>query len=113
VENWNTGRDVRYRVTHAAGSSYGGTVRRDPSGKDEIVVAAFTGNSNTDRGMRDDIIRNLKAQDPDLLFFSGDQSYDHDAHTAAWLLFGRQFGEIIRDRERAVCRNGPQARSFP
>ena len=45
-----------------------------------------------------DIIANLKAQDPDLLFFSGDQSYDHEHHTAAWLLFGRQFGEIIKDR---------------
>jgi hypothetical protein len=44
------------------------------------------------------MIANLKAQDPDLLFFSGDQSYDHEDHLGAWLLFGRQFGEISRDR---------------
>lgn len=98
VEGWDHTRNVPYRVTHAAGSSFEGLVRKDPAEKDEIVVAAFTGNSNTDRGMREDIIRNVKAQDPDLLFFSGDQSYDHKEHTAAWLLFGRQFGEIIKDR---------------
>lgn len=98
VEKWDHSKNHRYRVRHAGGSSYEGTIRRDPVDKDEIVVAAFTGNSNTDRGPREDIIANLKHQDPDLLFFSGDQSYDHDEHTAAWLLFGRQFGEIMRDR---------------
>ncbi len=98
MEGWDNRRDVDYRVTHAGGSVYGGRIRKDPIDKDEIVVAAFTGNSNSDRGPRQDIIDNIKAQDPDLLFFSGDQSYDHKQHTAAWLLFGRQFGEIIRDR---------------
>jgi len=98
VEGWDHSRDYRYRVTHPGGASYEGRIRRDPRDKDEIVVAAFTGNSNKDRGPRADIVANLKVQDPDLLFFSGDQSYDHQAHTAAWLLFGRQFGELIRDR---------------
>ena len=98
VEDWDHSRDWRYRVTHAGGARYEGLVRKDPIDKDEIVVAAFTGNSNADRGPRADIVANLKAQDPDLLFFSGDQSYDHKFHTAAWLLFGRQFGEIIKDR---------------
>jgi len=98
VEPWDHSRDWPYRVTHPGGAVYEGRIRRDPVEKDEIVVAAFTGNSNTDRGPRPDIIRNVKTQDPDLLFFSGDQSYDHREHTAAWLLFGRQFGEIIRDR---------------
>lgn len=98
VDRWDHAKDYAYRVAHADGASYEGVIRKDPVDKDEIVVAAFTGNSNTDRGMRPDIVRNVKAQDPDLLFFSGDQSYDHKHHTAAWLLFGRQFGEIIRDR---------------
>jgi hypothetical protein len=98
IEPWAESGDVPYRVTHAGGSRYEGLVRRDPVEKDEIVVAAFTGNSNTDRGPREDIIRNVKAHDPDLLFFSGDQVYDHRDHLAAWLLFGRQFGEIIKDR---------------
>ena len=98
VENWDSSKSVPYRVTHAGGAKYEGLVRRDPIDKDEIVVAAFTGNSKHDRGPREDIVRNVKAHDADLLFFSGDQSYDHRDHTAAWLLFGRQFGEIIKDR---------------
>ncbi|MEM8954104.1 MAG: hypothetical protein AAGD22_08145 [Verrucomicrobiota bacterium] len=98
LEDWDHGRDWPYRVRHGEAAIYEGLIRRDPVDKDEIVVAAFTGNSNKDRGPREDIIANIKAQDPDLLFFSGDQSYDHTKHTAAWLLFGRQFGEIIKDR---------------
>lgn len=98
VTDWDHSRDWPYRVTHPGGAEYEGLIRKDPKDKAEIVVAAFTGNSNADRGMRSDIVRNIKELDPDLLFFSGDQSYDHRAHTAAWLLFGRQFGEIIKDR---------------
>ena len=33
-----------------------------------------------------------------MLFFSGDQVYDHNKHYAAWLKFGRDFGAIIKDR---------------
>ena len=98
IEGWDHGKNTPYRVRHSGGSTFEGKIRRDPIDKNEIVVAAFTGNSNSDRSPRPDIIRNIQAQDPDLLFFSGDQSYDHREHTAAWLLFGRQFGEIIKDR---------------
>ena len=99
VENWDHTRDWNYRVVAANGrATYEGLVRRDPSDKDEIVVASLSCNSNADRGPRADIVRNLKAQNPDLLFFAGDQSYDHKLHYEAWLLFGRQFGEIMRDR---------------
>jgi hypothetical protein len=98
IIDWDSARNHRYRVVHAGGAEFEGRIRKDPIEKEEIVVAAFTGNSNSDRSMRPDIIRNVTAQDPDLLFFSGDQSYDHRAHTAAWLLFGRQFRDIIRDR---------------
>jgi hypothetical protein len=85
-------------VTHAAGTRYEGIIRNNPVDKDVVVVGNLSCNSNTDRGPRADIVSNLKVQDPDLLFFAGDQSYDHREHYAAWLLFGRQFGEIIKDR---------------
>jgi hypothetical protein len=99
VEDWDHAEDWSYRVVALEGiATYTGVVRKDPIDKNEIVVAAFTGNSNRDRDGRLDMIENLKAQDPDLLFFSGDQSYDHQHHLAAWLLFGRQFGEVIKDR---------------
>jgi len=66
--------------------------------KQEIVLAAFSCNSNKDRGDRDSYVRNIEYVDPDLMFFAGDQSYDHTEHTASWLLFGRQFGETFRTR---------------
>lgn len=102
VEDWDASRDYDYRVVHGEKAFYEGEIRRDPVDKEEVVVAAFTGNGNRDRGPRPDVIRNIKAQDPDLLFFSGDQVYDHHDHTASWLLFGRQFGEITRDRPTVV-----------
>jgi len=102
VENWDLSKDYEYRVAHGKNAFFTGTIRRDPVEKQEIVVAAFTGNSNKYRGQRPDIIANLKVQDPDLLFFSGDQVYDHTTHFASWLLFGRQFREIIKDRP-TIC----------
>jgi hypothetical protein len=103
VENWDSTRTVAYRVVGLEGkAAYEGSIRRDPVDKEEIVVAAFTGNSNRDRRQKPDLIANLKAQDPDLLFFSGDQSYDHQNHLHAWLLFGRQYGEVIKDRP-TIC----------
>ncbi|MFV2070200.1 MAG: hypothetical protein ACC645_24800, partial [Pirellulales bacterium] len=59
VEAWDTTRDYPYRVTHADGARYEGRIRKDPVDQDEIVVAAFTGNSNTDRGPRADIVANI------------------------------------------------------
>ena len=103
VEEWDSSSDYSYRVVAAGGkATYEGTIRKDPVDKEEIVVAGFTGNGNYDRRLKPDIIRNIRAQDPDLLFFSGDQSYDHKRHQQAWLLFGQQFGEIIKDRP-TVC----------
>lgn len=98
VTHWDDTVARKYRVTHPGGAQYAGLIRRNPRDKEEIVMAVFTGNGNNNRAPRPDIIKNIKAQDPDVLFFSGDQSYDHRQHTAAWLLFGRQFGEIIKDR---------------
>ena len=47
----------------------------------------------------DNLISNLRITDKfNVVFFAGDQSYDHKEHTAAWLLFGLQFKEIFRER---------------
>ncbi len=98
IEKWDDTRAARYRVTHAGGSRYQGVIRKNPRDRDEIVVANLSCNSNTDRNLKPDLVANLRALDPDLLFFGGDQSYDHRDHYAAWLLFGRQFGDLIKDR---------------
>lgn len=102
VEKWNDSKAHEYRVIHEAGSSYTGTIRKNPVDKGEVVVAAFTGNSiHPAHGgdiSRKDIIENVKRIDADVLFFAGDQVYDHFKHYAGWLKFGRDFGEIIKDR---------------
>ncbi len=99
VEKWDSTRDIEYRVAHGKEAFYEGLVRKDPVDKDTIVVAAFTGNSvfagHGGNIPKTDIVKNIKKLKPDLLFFSGDQVYDHRRHYAAWLNFGRDFGEII------------------
>jgi hypothetical protein len=98
VEGWDSGRDVPYRLRHGDAALFDGTIRRDPVDKQEIVLAALSCNSNRDRGLRPKYVRNLRHLNPDLLFFAGDQSYDHKEHTAAWLKFGLQFRDLFRDR---------------
>jgi len=98
ITGWDSTKNHEYRVAHGDTAFYTGRIRRDPVDKEVIVVAAFTGNSNRDRGPKPDLIANIKKQDPDVLFFSGDQVYDHGKHFPSWLQFGRQFGEIIKDR---------------
>ncbi len=101
VKKWDSTKDIEYRLAHGKSAYYTGTILNDPVDKDTIVVAAFTGNSiNPGHGgdiPKTDIIANIKKLKPDLLFFSGDQVYDHHRHYAAWLKFGRDFGEIIRN----------------
>lgn len=98
VENWDTSQDIAYRLRHGKEASFEGLIRKDPKDKPEIVLAAFSCNSNKDRGDRANYVRNVNHHDPDLLFFAGDQSYDHKEHTAAWLKFGMQFRELFRER---------------
>jgi len=106
VENWDDSQSVAYRVAHGAEATYEGTIRKNPVDQDEIVVAGFTGNSiQPNHGgdiSRQDILDNVNRIDADVLFFSGDQVYDHNRHYAAWLKFGRDFGPIIKDRP-TIC----------
>jgi hypothetical protein len=48
------------------------------------------------------MVARLLKQDPDLLFFSGDQTYHHTEHTAGWIEFGLQYRDVIRDRP-TIC----------
>lgn len=98
IENWDDTKPTKYRLLHDEAASFEGLIRPNPSDKDEIVVAALSCNSNKDRDLRPEFVRSINHQDPDLVFFAGDQSYDHKEHTAAWLKFGLAFREIFRDR---------------
>ena len=98
IENWDSSRNATYRVRLAQQSSFEGTVRRDPVDKSSIVVASLSCNSNRTPGPRATIVDNLRKQDPDLLFFAGDQSYHHTQHTFGWLEWGVQFRDVLKDR---------------
>ena len=105
VEGWDSSKDTPYRVRHAGGSVYEGTVRRDPVDKDVITAAVFTGNSPGPGGgkiSKRDVVDNMLKINPDVLLFTGDQVYNHRQHTQAWLQFGELFRDVIRDRP-TVC----------
>jgi hypothetical protein len=132
VENWDASKDTPYRVVYdlkqADGSlktyTYSCTVRREPLDKNEIVVAAFTGNHNVkpggvDRGFfewthhgcwfpHNELVEYVFKHDPDVLFFSGDQVYEGASPTRAeidpldylykWYLWCWAFKDLTRDR---------------
>lgn len=98
LRNWDSSKNVPYRVRHGKQAMFEGLIRRDPVEKDVIVVGNLSCNSSRTKGPRPRIIENLKLQDPDVLFFAGDQTYHHTQHTAGWLEFGLQFREIMKDR---------------
>jgi hypothetical protein len=96
--------EVPYRLSllgpegEAVGAPYTGLIRGSPRAREEFVAAAFTGNHNVaspgvDRGTfnwkvglwfpHEDIVRHVKAHDPDFLFFSGDQVYEGASPTQA------------------------------
>jgi hypothetical protein len=98
IEKWDESKDVEYRLRQGEKATYEGLIRKQPNNKNEIVVASLNCNSNKERGLRKEFTENVNFFNPDLVFFAGDQSYDHQEHTAAWLLFGLQFRELFRNR---------------
>lgn len=104
IEKWDNTKDVAYRLQLGDLSSIEGLIRKDPSKKNTIVVASLNCDSKNDKTpyARTKMVENLLEQDPDLLFFAGDQSYWHDEHTYGWLQFGEHFGEVMKDRP-TIC----------
>ncbi|MDP6384752.1 MAG: hypothetical protein QGI93_01005 [Planctomycetota bacterium] len=98
IDDWSATEDVPYRLRHGDNAQFLGSIRRDPVERNEITLAALSCNSSRDRGLRPHYVRNILLHDPDLVFFAGDQSYDHKEHTAAWLKFGLQFRDVFRHR---------------
>lgn len=110
VADWNDSVDAPYRVVYE-NDTWEGTIRKDPGDKSEITVAAFTGNN--DLGFpHNDIVRNIKHHDPDLLAFTGDTIYERVGeygivreptdvaildYLRKWYIFGWEYGELIKD----------------
>ncbi|MGB5274205.1 MAG: hypothetical protein WBN39_09140, partial [Flavobacteriaceae bacterium] len=64
LESWDTSKNRKYRLRHGENAEFEGLIRKDPVGKDQIVLAALSCNSNKDRGMREQYVRNINHQDP-------------------------------------------------
>lgn len=98
IDDWDNTKDVVYRVRHGERAEFEGLIRKDPIDKNEIVIGNLSCNSSRTPGPRPKLIENLKRQNPDVLFFAGDQSYHHTEHTFGFIEWGIQFRDIIRDR---------------
>lgn len=119
VEKWNDERNVPYRLVYSPYQHdvpiqqfFMGVIRKNPTEKDEIVVAGFTGNN--DLGFpNNDIVEQLWHHDPDFLFFSGDQLYEGVGgfgvqrspvdkacldYLRKWMIYGWAYGDLMRDR---------------
>lgn len=122
VADWDATMDTPYRIDYA-GSHWEGTVRRDPTNKETIVVAGFTGNHNNRHGLErspfnwttgmwfphHDLTTQVAKHKPDLLFFSGDQVYEGASPTHPdiqnikldymykWYLFSWAYRDLTKD----------------
>jgi len=97
-------------VTH----EWSGTVRRDPVDKN-LTLAAFTGNK-ADAFPNALIAKNVTSQNPDLLFFSGDQIYEDVGgfgiirtgpdsipnYLRKYYLFGWAFRDLMKNRPTII-----------
>lgn len=122
VTNWDPTKASKYTVQYN-GAKYEGTIRVEPSGR-PLAVAGFTG--NTDYLFPNPLVAgNVAKQNPDMLFFSGDQLYEFvggygivraptDTADEATIrraslnylrklyLWGWSFGDLMRDRPTIV-----------
>ncbi|MCK5822123.1 MAG: alkaline phosphatase D family protein [Bacteroidales bacterium] len=120
LDNWLSDKNTPYRVRYSCYTSeknkeeylFEGNIRKEPWGKNELVVAGFTGNN--DLGFpNSDIYNSVAKQNPDFLFFSGDQIYEGVGgygtqskpieaacldYLRKWYLYGWAYGDILKDR---------------
>jgi hypothetical protein len=92
IPDWNSKEDFEYRIVYSFEGRdhyYEGLIPHNPVKKDEIVVAAFTGNSNSHTSFgnnfnfaehiwfpHNEVTEHVSDHQPDLLVYTGDQVYD-------------------------------------
>ena len=110
ITDWDESKDAAYRVHYALRLNekqikdfyWQGTIRHNPVEKEEIILAAFTGNRMTsltqpgrwggidagsfpyDQGIffpQEEVVNHVAHHKPDILFFSGDQIYEGGSPT--------------------------------
>jgi len=136
VPKWEGNKDVKYRVVTQAHDATGklrsfayyGTIRKEPKEQDPFVLAGLScarivGGDGVDKGSFDwtpekvwfphaDLVSKLNYHNPDFLFFSGDQIYEHASPTQKqvhildylyrWYLWYWSFRHLTRERP-TVC----------
>jgi len=106
LDDWDDANDVAYRVVYdwqGAAYEWSGRVRRDPREQSELQVAALS----CDHGEcfpQERLVRNLRIQDPDLLFFAGDQIYE--SHGGFGVARDRPTPEAMLDYLRKYWQHG-------
>jgi hypothetical protein len=127
IEGWDSAKNADYRLSFDYATARGnvtdhwdGVIRRDPTNQKEIKLAALS--CMVDYAFPNQYIsESVRAQDPDLVFFAGDQIYESvagynvvrtnseaDVPRAAlnylqkYWLFGWSFREVLKDRPSVI-----------
>ena len=123
MENWNDQQPVPFRVVLKDGNEMGewkGTIRKDPKNKKTIKLAALS--CMKDGAFPNQYLQqNILAQNPDVLFFAGDQLYESNGgygivraskiedvaraslnYLPKYWIFGWSFRDAMKDRPSIV-----------
>jgi hypothetical protein len=123
IENWDDKQEIPYRVVLKDGDKteeWKGTIRKDPKDKDTIKLAAMS--CMKDGAFPNHYLQqNVIAQDPDILFFAGDQLYEGNGgfgivrakkladvpraslnYLQKYWIFGWSFRDAMKDRPSVV-----------
>ena len=119
VTNWSDTVDQKYRISYsfigaedeALIDTFEGIIRKNPLDKNELIIAGFTGNN--DLGFpNQELVASVTKQNPDLLFFSGDQIYEPVGgfgniqspldkamvdYLRKWIMYGWEYRELLRN----------------
>lgn len=129
VSGWPGDRDVpfRIRVDKTPGQDefhvYSGVIRKEPRDKEKIRLAVLSQNQEQNFPHAS-VVSALKAFDPDILFFAGNQVYGRPLqfwrekltaeqarreYFRQWLLFGWAFSDLLKEHPTILI---PEARDF-
>ncbi len=130
VHDWDSSVDREFRVRVEAPGLENlnaqiptGIIRKEPTAGDRLLMAVLS--QNREEGYpHSGLLSVLKKQNPDLLFFAGNQVFGRPAsfwqkeftleearqeYLRQWLLFGWAFSDLLRDRPAIVL---PDARDY-
>ena len=112
VENWDDTLDINYRVVYSWCDTehyWEGVIRKDPRGREQLRVGIFS----CDHGEvfpQHRMVRNIRRQDPDIVFFAGDQIYE--GYGGFGVARGKPSGEAMLDYLRKYWQFGWTWRSI-